>query len=191
GLRWRDILTRRNFWLLVIVYVPMLALYGGCGQNVAPIAANQGLTQHTAGVLLSLYSLSQLAATLLVGLLSDRFGNRGPLAELGFATAIGGLCVVLAKGVVLLGVGIILAGCGGAFWPLIAAAITVEFGAAAVGRVFGLVTFFLPATVLAPFAVAKTQEVSGSYAPALLVMTVLTVLGGAMCLMLMRGRRKS
>lgn len=141
-LRLRDIFARRNFWLLIIVYLPMLAVYGGCGQNVAPIATSRGLSQHTAGVLLSLLNLSQLGATLIVGLLSDRFGNRLPLAGLAFATAL-------------------------------------EFGAGAVGRVFGLVTFFLPATVLAPFAVAKAQEMTGSYTPALLVIAVLTVMGGA------------
>lgn len=188
-LRWRDIFARRNFWLLIVVYLPMLALYGGCGQNVAPIAASRGLTAHTAGVLLSLLNLSQLAATLIVGMLSDRYGNRLPLAGLAFLTALGGVLVAFGNSTVPLAVGITLAGCGGAFWPLIAAAIAMEFGASAVGRVFGLVTFFLPATVLAPFAVAKAQEASGSYTSALLVITVLTVIGGAACLGLMRERR--
>jgi MFS family permease len=189
GLRWRDIFARRNFWLLVIVYIPMLAVYGGAGQNIAPIAASRGLSADVAGVLLSLLNLSQLAATLVVGLLSDRFGNRLPLAGLAFATALGGALVAFANGAVLMGLGIVLAGCGGAFWPLIAAAIAVEFGASDVGRVFGLVTFFLPATVLAPFAVAKSQEMGGSYAPALLVMTALAVIGGTACGLLMRERR--
>jgi MFS family permease len=189
GLRSRDILKRRNFWLLIVAYVPMLALYGGCGQNVAPIAASRGLSSDLAGVFLSLYSLAQLAATLIVGMLSDRFGNRLPLAGLAFVTALGGALVAFAHGAVLLGLGIVLAGCGGAFWPLIAAAIAVEFGASHVGRVFGLVTFFLPLTVLAPFAVAKSQEVGGSYTPALLVMTALTLAGGAACWGLMRERR--
>ena len=187
-LRWRDIRARRNFWLLVIVYVPMLALYGGCGQNIPPIAASRGFSQHTSGVFLSLLSLSQLAATLLVGFVSDRFGNRLPLAGLAFATAIGGLFVAYGTAATTLGVGVILAGCGGAFWPLIGAAIAVEFGASGVGRVFGLVTFFLPATVLAPFAVAKAQETTGSYAPALLVIIALTLLAGVACLLWMRER---
>jgi MFS family permease len=190
-LRWRDVFARRNFWLLIIVYVPMLAVYGGCGQNIAPLAKARGLSQQTAGVLLSLYSLSQLVTTLMAGLLSDRFGNRAPLAGLAFATAIGGLLVAFGSGVGVLGLGVILAAFGGSFWPLIAAAITVEFGAGAVGRVFGLVTFFLPLTILAPFAVAKTQESTGSYIPALLVMTALTVVGGVACMLWMRERRGS
>ena len=111
---------------------------------MAPIAASRGFSQHTAGVLLSLLSLSQLAATLAVGLLSDQFGNRLPLAGLAFAVAMGGVLVAFGGGIVPLGIGVSLAGCGGAFWPLVTAAINVEFGASAVGRVFGLVIFFLP-----------------------------------------------
>jgi hypothetical protein len=101
-------------------------------------------------------------------------------------TALGGVLVAFGQGIVPLTLGVTLAGCGGAFWPLIAAAIALEFGASAVGRVFGLVTFFLPLTVVAPFAVAKAKEAGGSYTPALLVITVLTVIGGAAVLGLMR-----
>jgi MFS family permease len=189
ALRWRDIFARRNFWLLIAVYVPMLALYGGCGNNIAPLATSRGSSQQTAGVLLSLLNLSQLGATLIAGLLSDRFGNRVPLAGLAFATALGGVLVAFGSSAAVLGLGVILAACGASFWPLIAAAIAAEFGASAVGRVFGLVIFFLPLTVVSPFAVAKTHETTGSYAPALLVMTVLSLAGGAACLLWMRERR--
>jgi MFS family permease len=187
--RWRDIFARRNFWLLIVVYVPMLALYGGAGQNIAPIATSRGLSGQTAGVLLSLFSVSQLATTLAAGMMSDRFGNRLPLAGLAFATAIGGVFLAFGEGPVTLGVGMILAGCGGSFWPLIAATGAAEFGANAVGRVFGLVTFFLPLTVLTPFFVARAKESTGSYVPALLVLTALTVVGGTACLLLMREQR--
>jgi MFS family permease len=189
ALRWRDIFARRNFWLLIAAYVPMLAVYGGCGNNIAPLATSRGLSQQTAGVLLSLLNLSQLGATLIAGLLSDRFGNRMPLAGLAFATAVGGGLVAFGTGAGVLGLGVILAAFGGSFWPLLAAAIAAEFGASAVGRVFGLVIFFLPLTVVSPFAVAKTHEATGSYAPALLVMTALSLAGGAACLLWMREQR--
>jgi MFS family permease len=185
-LRWRDIFRRRNFWMLIVVYVPMLALYGGAGQNIAPIATSRGLSPQTAGVLLSLFSVSQLAATLLAGVLSDRVGNRLPLAGFAFATAIGGVFVALGGGAVSLGVGIILAGIGGSFWPLIAASAATEFGVGAVGRVFGLVMFFLPLVISAPFAVAKAKESTGTYTAALLVMAAVAVAGGLVCLLLMR-----
>jgi MFS family permease len=189
NLRWRDIFARRNFWLLIVVYVPMLALYGGVGQNVAPIASSHGLTAQTAGVLLSLYSVSQLVATLLAGVMSDRLGNRLPLAGFAFATAIGGVLVAFGGGTLSLGLGIVLAAFGGSFWPLIAASAATEFGAGAVGRVFGLVMFFLPLVISAPFAVAKAKESTGSYTAALVVMAAITVVGGLACLLLMREQR--
>jgi len=190
GLRWRDIFSRRNFWLLVIVYLPMIALYGGVGQNLAPIAAARGLSQQTAGALLSAFSLSQVIATLLAGALSDRFGNRMPLAAFALATALGGVVVTFSDSVAGLGLGVVLAAVGGSFWPLLAAAIATEFGAGGTGRAFGLVTFFLPATALAPFAIARSQETSGDYTAALLTMAGLAMAGGLLCGLLMRERAR-
>ena len=187
ALRWRDVMLRRNFWLLVATYLPMLALYGGCGQNLVPLAISRDLTQHTAGLLLSAFSVAQLAATLLGGLLSDRFGNRLPFTGLAFAAACGGAIVAYGHSVFAIGLGAMLVGAGGGFWPLLAASLAVEFGANGAGRAFGLALFFLPLAVLAPFAVAKTQESGGSYATALLVMAALSAVGGALCL-LMRER---
>ncbi len=182
----RDILRRRNFWLLVIFYLPMVALYSGCAGNLAPIIASRGLPPRLAGIFLSLLSLTHLLATLAGGLLSDRFGNRRPLA--GLAAAAAGGCALVAFGhtAPLMGAGFTLAGCSGAFWPLVAAAVAAEFGVDAVGRVFGMVSFFLPLAVLSPFVVARTQEASGSYVPALLILALLTLTGGAICLLWLR-----
>jgi MFS family permease len=188
ALRWRDILASRNFWLLVIGYLPMLALYGGCGNNLTPIATSRGLSPTEAGLLLSAFSFCQLAATLGGGILSDRLGNRLPLAGLAFLTAAGGAILAFGQGFPLVLVGAMLAGVGGSFWPLLAAAVAMEFSGKGFGRAFGMLTFFLPFAVLSPFAVAKSQEASGSYAPALMVMVALAVLGGIACLFL-RERR--
>jgi sugar phosphate permease len=189
GLTWRDVLKRRNFWLLVAVYLPMLALYGACMQNLAPVAASHGLSQQTAGTLLSAFSLTHVASTLLMGLLSDRFGNRLPLCGLALAVAIGGLIVSFGQGLALLGLGVMLVGLAGGLWPLLAAAAAAEYGANEVGRAFGLLMMFIPVIALVPFLVARIQESTGSYAPGLAGLAVLTCLGGAACL-LMRERRR-
>jgi MFS family permease len=188
ALRWRDILTSRNFWLMVLVYPPMLALYGGVGQNLAPIATSRGLGAGDAGMMLSLLSLSQITATLGAGMLSDRFGNRLPLAGLALVTACSGVFTAFGTTLPMLAIGATLAGAGGAFWPLLAAAASREFGAAGVGRAFGALIFFLPLAVTAPFLVARNQETSGSYVPSLMVLTVVTVVTGLVCLAFMRER---
>jgi MFS family permease len=139
--------------------------------------------------LISALSFAQICSTLICGLLSDRVGNRLPLAGLALATGIGGLMVALGHGVANLGVAVVLIGLSGGMWPLLAAAIAKEFGAGGVGRAFGLLMMFLPVIVLVPFIVAKIHEVFGSYAPSLIGLSVLTLLSGAACLFLMREGR--
>jgi MFS family permease len=189
GLTWRAVFARRNFWLLVAVYLPMLAVYGGSLNNLPPIASAQGLSQQTAGAFISALSFAQICSTLICGLLSDRFGNRLPLVGLALATGIGGMMVALGHGAANLSVAVVLIGLSGGMWPLLAAAIANEFGAGGVGRAFGLLMMFLPVIVLVPFIVAKIHEVFGSYAPSLIGLSALTLLSGAACLFFMREDR--
>jgi MFS family permease len=188
GLGWRDVLARRNFWLLLAVFLPMLALHGACLHNLAPIAASRSLNQQIAGALLSAFSLSHVTSTLVAGVLSDRFGNRLPLVCLAVATAFGGGIVAVGGSAALLFAGVLLVGLSGGMWPLLAAALAAEFGADHVGRSFGLLMMFLPIIGLMPSAVARIQEHTGSYAPGLCMLAALTLAGGAACLF-MRERR--
>jgi MFS family permease len=127
-------------------------------------------------------------AQLGLGLLSDRFGNRLPFAGLAVVTASGAVVLALGSGMPTLVVGCALVGLGGGVFTLLAAAIAVEFGAAGVGRAFGLAMLFVPLTALAPYIVAKTQESSGSYAPALIGIAILVLVTGSLSLLL-RERR--
>lgn len=185
----REIFARRTFWLLVALLLAMLGGYLGTVSNLAPLAISRGLTPETAGVLLSMFNLFQFVSTVLSGLVSDRIGNRLPLAGLAFASCAGTLLVAFGGSVAPISLGVALVGFGMGFWPVLAAACAVEFGAEGAGRAFGLVTAFLPAVVLTPFAVAKTQEITGSYIPALCVIAVLCLLAGAACLLFMKERR--
>jgi MFS family permease len=187
-LGWREVLTRRNFWLLVGIYLPIMALYGGCGQNLAPLAASHGLSQQAAGTLIAVLSFSHVISTLVLGLLSDRFGNRLPFAGLALVVVAGAVTVAFGSGLLVLGVGCALIGFGGGEFTLLAAAIATEFGAAGVGRAFGLCMAFIPLSALTPWAIARTQETTGSYAPALLGFSVL-VLGAGFLSLLLRERR--
>src|SRR5208337_4856130 len=108
-----------------------------------------------------------------------------------------GLAVLMVMGAALLAVGsdlpVIVVGCvlvgmGGGVFTLLAAAIATEFGAEGVGRAFGLCMFFIPVVTLAPYAIAKTQESTGSYAPAFIGMAILAAISGVLA-MLLRERR--
>ena len=188
GLSWREVARRRNFWLLVALYVPMLALHGGCSQNLGPFTVNHGLSQQSAGTLLSVISFSHVISQLGLGLLADRFGTRLPFFGLALVTALGAVVLGLGSGLPTLIVGCALVGLGGGVFTLLAAAIAAEFGAEGVGRAFGLAMLFVPLTALAPFIVAKTQENTGSYAPALIGMAIVVFATGSLSLLL-RERR--
>ena len=188
GLRWRDIVKRKNFWLLAAVFLPILAIYGGCVQNLAPIAASHGFSPQSAGLLLSVLSLSHIASTLLLGTVSDRYGNRLPFAGLAVIVAGGAVLVAFSGSLPAMIVAVAFVGLGGGLWTLLAAAIAVEFGASGVGRAFGLMMAFIPINAMAPFLIAKTQETTGSYAAPLLTLAAIALAGGGLCL-LMRERR--
>ncbi len=187
-LSWRDVVRRRNFWLLVAIYLPMLALYGGLGQNLGPFATNVGLTQQSAGVLISVLSFCHVVSTLVLGLISDRFGNRLPFAGLALVMITGVAILVTGSGLITLAVGTAFIGFGGGLFTLLAAAIAVEFGAEGVGRAFGLCMMFIPLNAIAPYAVARTEENTGTYTPALLVLAALVLVSGLLSLLL-RERR--
>jgi MFS family permease len=184
-LGWREVLARRNFWLLVGIFLPIMALNGAMVQIIAPYAANHGLSQLLGAKLLSLLSLMHVVATLLLGLLSDRFGNRLPFAGLA-VVMVAGVALLIVGGADLAGIalGCVLIGLGGGVFALLAAAIAVEFGSEGVGRAFGLCMFFIPLASLAPFALAKTQEITGSYVPALIGLAILVAISGVLSLLL-------
>jgi sugar phosphate permease len=180
------ILTNRNFWVVVAAFIPMMGVYGGISQNIAPIAASRGIGTTSAGLMLAGLNLGMLAGTLLGGMASDRLGNRLPLAILTLATALAGVMVGFGQNILVVGVGAILAGCGNAFWPVISATFAREFGPGAVGRCLGMVTLFLPGTAFLPFIVAKIQEATGSYGPALSALAAMSLLGAVVCFLFMR-----
>jgi len=188
SLGWREVVARRNFWVLVGIYIPMLGLYGGIAQNLGPYAATHDLSQQSAGVLLSVLSLSHVVSTLVLGLLSDRFGNRLPFAGLAIVMVAGAAVLIVGAGFPVIATGCALIGLGGGLFTLLAAAIAREFGAEGFGRAFGLAMLFVPITGLSPFIMAKTQENTGSYIPALVGLASLVAVAGALTVLL-RERR--
>ena len=188
GLRSIDILKRRNFWLLVCCLVPVIGAYGGCQQLLAPVAASRGFGQGVAGMLLSVFSVSYVTSTLLMGVASDRFGNRLPLAGVAVVVAVGTALLGSATSLPVIVVAAALVGFGGGLWTLLPAAVALEFGAANVGRTFGMLLLFLPINASIPSIISRVQESTGSYAPSLLALGAFCLLGGCLVL-LIRERR--
>jgi sugar phosphate permease len=175
AVRLRDILMRPNFWLLIGAYVPMLGLNDAVAQNLSPYVASLGWDQRTAAGLLSVLSFSNLLATLLLGIFSDRFGNRVPLLLLTGATATGGVLFALGGGLPVIALACAFIGFAGGINTLMAATLAAEFGAKGFGRAFGMSLFFIPFLPLSAVVTARVKEVSGSYTPAFFVLSVLLV----------------
>jgi MFS transporter, OFA family, oxalate/formate antiporter len=176
-LSWIELLTRKNLWFLIATYVPIAALSNGAQQNLAPIVASQHLAATTAGLMLSILSAAHLVATPVVGWICDRFGTRAPLAALALITALGGVCLGFAVHPRTLGLGAALVGIGGGIWALLPAALAHEFGPSNIGRAFGFLMLFIPINLAVPALIARSQELTGSYGPAMSALAFLTALG--------------
>ena len=181
---WRNVLKRRNFWLLVAAYLPILALQGGAQQNLAPIAASHGLGQSSASILLSIVSLAHIVAVVVTGACADRFGVRIPFFLLAICVAVGGVLIGFGSSFPALAIGCVLVGLGAGFYTLLPTAAAAEFGSSSTGRVFGMLMIFVPLTGLVPPLIAKVQEVTGSYGPGLLALSVVALVGGLLALLI-------
>ena len=188
NVRWRDILTRRNFWLLAFCFLPIVGLYFGTQQDLAMIVTSRGMTVKTASFLLAVFALLHVIATPILGLASDRFGSRLPLAFVGILAMIGGVLFGYGDSLPVLLAGVAFIGVSGSLWSLVAAAVLSEFGAGGVGRAFGALMLCLPVNMLTAAFIAKAQESTGSYGPPLLALGLLCFVGGT-CTLLMRERQ--
>jgi MFS family permease len=185
---WRDVLARKNFWLLVGIYLPMVGINGAVIQNIAPFAARHGLSVRTGGSLLAILSLAHVLGTPILGMLSDRIGNRLSFVLVALTLIAGALLLSFDSSSIGITSACVLIGFGGGWFTLLGAAIANEFGAENVGRAYGLTMLFVPIASSAAFVLARTQEVTGSYTPALLGMAALVAVSGLLSLNL-RERR--
>jgi MFS family permease len=175
---WREVIKRKNFWLLVGIYLPLVALSGAAVQNIVPYATSHGLSRQTGATLLSLLSAMHVVATLVLGLLSDRFGNRLPFIGLAVLMVTGSLLLALGSDLPIIVAGCLLIGLGSGVFTLLAAAIAVEFGAEGMGRAFGLCMMFVPVITLSPFLIARSQEATGSYTHAFIGGAIFLAISG-------------
>ena len=187
SLTWRTVLTRPQFWVLVIVYLSILSCGSALAQNMGALAANRGLSQQNAGYLLSAFSAAHIVSTLATGLLCDRYGPRLPLLGLALTVATGVIILAFGQGLPLFVLGAALIGFNSGVMTPLAAGIAAEFGPQDFGRAFGLALAFLPAGTPLAFLTARAKEVTGSYVPVLMAFFVVLMVAAALSLLLRRG----
>jgi MFS family permease len=184
-----SIIQRKTFWVLLAVSLPIIAGCGTCLYNLGPIAENHGFGEQTAATLLSTFSIAQILSTVSCGMLSDRFGNRVPLAALAVIAGAGLAVIGFGTMLPVVLVGTAMVGAGGGFWPLLSAATVGEFGAARFGLAFGLMGFCMPLGNISSVLVARAQEATGSYGIGLSAVGAVMAAGGLVCLIWLREKR--
>lgn len=166
----RPWLASRTFWVLAATFSLMSFSFGGLLPHFVPMLLDMGLTPLQAAGIAGQIGLAVIASRLIVGLLLDRL----PAPWIGI-----GICLIGASG------GLILQQTGASHAGLAAIALGVALGAeldllgflvahhfklAQFGRIYGLqYGAFILGSGLGPLWVGAVRDVSGSYAPALLV----------------------
>jgi len=172
----RDILSRRNFWLPIAVFAPVLLSNSGLQMNFAPFVAARGLSIAEAAILIGVFNAAAAIGKLATGTLADRFGNRLPLllvAALGTAST---FWLVWAHGLVPLSLGFIALGFSQGVWVLLASCIAAEFGSTGFPRAYGIASCFAVLTTVSPPVLARVAEETGSYGAGLLALGVICLI---------------
>jgi len=165
----RDILSRRNFWIALVGYLPPMMANNAMSVNFAPFVASRGISMGETAALLATFSIAAALGKLGCGVLADRLGDRIPLMLLGASAALGLGILTVADTAIPLGIGFVLLAFGQGAWVMLASCIATEFGAKGFSRAYGVAAFSsLFGTVPAPI-MAWSAEVSGTYAPSVLV----------------------
>ena len=189
SLGWRDVMSRRNFWLLVAIYLVMIGSGTAFIQNMAVYAASRHVDTHDTATMMSAVGIAHVFAALVMGALADRFGNRLPLAGMALAVVAGIACLAVGTSLPVLVLGAGLIGLNAAVFTPLSSAIAAEFGADGFGRAFGLAMLFLPLSQLFPFLVARQQEATGSYLVGMVACAAMLVLAAMLALMLREKRQ--
>ncbi|MBQ61996.1 MAG: hypothetical protein CMQ19_07965 [Gammaproteobacteria bacterium] len=172
----KTILRERNFWAMILAFIPMMIAFGGIQQNLKPIASDLGIGTQDASYLVSIMAMTMIGGKLFFARQADYWDHRYLfwIAMVILAFSIGLMLTrpdytLLAVTSGLLGVA------AGAFLPLLGAIISSRFGPDAFGRVMGLLGPFMMASAIGPYIPAAIYDSTGSYNVALTLFLIITI----------------
>lgn len=178
GMTGKEILRRRDFWLLSIA-----VLFGGVAGmaiiiHLFPYLVSVGISRQAAGFMTIAFSLSNVLGRLGFGWLGDVFDKRRCFAIAGLINGLGVLAFAFAANVVQCVSSLIVVGIGfGALMPLRPALQLELFGMKAFATVQGLLMAIVTmgGIISPPFAGWMFDQI-GSYRPAFVVLAVFTLM---------------
>lgn len=162
------ILKQRNFWVLVLAFVPLISAQGAVQANIAAFAIDLGTSQDRTPMLISLMAITAVAGKVFFGRQADHWDHRYLflLAAALIATVIALMLTQPGYSIQLVIAGILGIGTG-AILPLLGVIIASRFGPNAHGQVMGLLGPFLMLSALGSVYAANAYDSTGSYASAL------------------------
>ncbi|MBC2640889.1 MULTISPECIES: MFS transporter [unclassified Rhodococcus (in: high G+C Gram-positive bacteria)] len=167
----------RLFWQLIGTFGLMSVAFTGLVPHLVPMLRQAGTSASTAALIASLMGISVIVSRLVVGFLFDVFRPQVVAASLCGLCTLGVLAFAFG-GVALAPVAAVAVGCMlGAELDMLGFFTSRYFGMAAFGRAYaGPYAAFVIGGAIAPLWVGAVADQADSYRPALLIVTVLTLL---------------
>ncbi len=188
GLEAREVLRRREFWIMAIVFTCIPIVANGIIFHLVALLTDRGIPADRAVAVFAAIGPSLILGRLLCGYLLDRF--HAPHVAVAFIVlpAIGVLVLLASTDAALTTVGAVLVGLGlGAEVDLIGYLQSRYFGLRAFGQVYGyLFAVFTVGTGIGPFVMGATYDAAGSYRPILIAFLVVLVAAAMVMLRLPR-----
>ena len=168
-----SILQERNFWVIILAFVPLMTAQGAVQANLAAFAIDLGTAKELTPRLISLMAVTMIGGKLFFGRQADHWDHRYLFL---LAVLLIGLVMLLmlttpGYAMQLLIAGILGVGTG-AFLPLLGAIISSRFGPAGFGKVMGLLGPFMTASALGTVFAANIFDATGTYDLALKILLV-------------------
>ena len=163
-----SILRERNFWVVILAFVPLLTAQGAVQANLAAFAIDLGTARELTPRLISLMAITMIAGKLFFGRQADRWDHRYLfLLAVALIGMVMGLMLTRPNYATQLIIAGVLGIGTGAFLPLLGAIVSSRFGPAGFGKVMGLLGPFTTLSALGTVFAANIYDATGSYTSAL------------------------
>jgi len=187
----REAFRRVPFYLLTIGSMCSIAAVSGTQQNLKLyLSLDRHFSQADAAGVLSLVLAFSIAGRLLIGWMADRFAKKYVMLLTYLLVAAGIPLLLLASNRLLLWLSAAIFGIGLGGDYMIIPLVTAEiFGVEILGRLLGVIlTAGGVADAVAPWAIGRLRDATGSYASACFVLVGVALLGGAIVMGLPKHR---
>ncbi len=179
GMSFAQIRRTRQFWTFCAIQFVFFPALMTLPVHIVVHGVDLGLSTAAATGVLSTLGGTSVIGRLAIGMMVDRVGGRNGLL-ICFVLLLGSLAVLMSAGtlVSLYLFAVIYGTAHGGFFTVVSPALAEFFGMSSHGTAFGVVLFFgTLGGALGPLLAGRVFDVTGSYDPAFITLTVLASIG--------------